>query len=536
MTDACQRPMCHRHSTSMASAVAFMTIMGSAYAQASAASDVVRLRAPGLDLATAVASTEAVLSPRLILDEPTFTDQHNNVVRRDPRDGKGGTPATLFAAGRASAAWVVVDLGKPHVLTDVFLFHSGAGEIAVDFGAPGSWSSVAGGSLASPAQWTGYEVKSTTRYLRLRLSAAIAKLHEVVLYGVPADKVSLGFNLGPIAKAFTIDPVDGKTKIKAPAAVALDRAVADGFRQFRFQDPFSRGFYVTTGADGTKTFSPSRIVDAIRILVGHGADDVLVSLGNFPFESNTWTYRYFPEDLETHQLRMREFLDHLRSAGLLSKVRFELFNEPDAPYFYWDDFDSFRALVTKQVEILKDYMPKEDIVCCGFTSDLMTPDRSTDANTQKYWQFVNGGHGGSVLADMLFSFHWYPSAGIWDSSKRYTTADIGITALPSRTWITEFNIDAYMTKPERDGTDTRPGYRADDALTKRLRELLVYSAHRPVDRIYMFNLFKESDEAGVNSHVELGLFNAKGFPEIEYERVLSTLGRDLVPSATPGSE
>jgi len=144
------------------------------------------------------------------------------VISGDPKNSTGGEPSSIWRPGYTSwyyPAEVVVDLGNEYQLTDIYLFdNNGSGDISFYTGTPFQWDSIATNPQNRYMQWSGMEVNTVTRYLKITLWATNIVPSEIVLYGTVANRIGdtawVMEHPKPLMKdfigmnAFIDDPVD----------------------------------------------------------------------------------------------------------------------------------------------------------------------------------------------------------------------------------------------------------------------------------------------------------------------------------------
>lgn len=109
----------------------------------------------------------------------------------DPKNGTGGAPTSAWFAGWGSSYYpssAYIDLGQSYDLTDIYLRDvNDIGNLVVQTGSPGSWTTQFTDSLSHYNAWNGHAVSVTTRYVRVTLTSQSANMSEIVLYGSPSS-------------------------------------------------------------------------------------------------------------------------------------------------------------------------------------------------------------------------------------------------------------------------------------------------------------------------------------------------------------
>jgi hypothetical protein len=356
----------------------------------------------------------------------------------------------------------------------------------------------------------------------------------------------IGFNLGLIGDAFSFD-ANNHAALDDDQAKAIDRAVADGFGDFRIQDPFSRGFY--------GDLTPDHIAEAVEAVLARSANGtVLLSLGDFPFINTpampggttdvngkpVYTYRYAPEsaqDITAFQTRLAALVSRLTTDQVIGRVRFELFNEPDAPGFFWGYPDQtsvryppFDAALSLFEGVLTG-VPATQKMCCAFTSNL-SGHPSMGGDSGSFWDFMMSDD--ARLLAQPFSFHWYPDGGAGPGAKHLAVSDIQRSPLPAGSFLTEFNVDSYMTKNKLCGTPTQAGYRDQHEFRAKLDELYQFGSANGIQEIYVFELIGKAPKAG-SDRISLGVFElGSGCPLFEYKELYEYIHGAASFSEGPG--
>lgn len=330
---------------------------------------------------------------------------------------------------------------------------------------------------------------------------------------------------------------DGTTITIQPGAdLALTQLMHDGFTRLRMMEPFARGYL---------SHFPSLPVQAIRLLEERGFT-VLLSVNGSPFlngdtaSSDSWVYRYFPGDdlvgsdddggLTEHTRRLTQFMDALRDEGLLDGMQIQLFDEPNAPNYFWGTYSEWETLLAANLAVFEraDYgLADEDILCGTFTSNLMEWGPDAPAEHQPYWDFATHYLSNPLVNRHPFSFHWYPMDGISPSAENYLSSDIKLVPMYEGSWITEMNVTAYMTENALLGNGTYPGYRERDSFREKVTDIIAYANANHLRGIYFFNVRNKTDTPTGAGALGLGLFNAAGCPRYEYVELLEILGRPL---------
>lgn len=147
----------------------------------------------GVDGGRAHASgTKLTLTTSMIALESGSGDPGNLVdeqgVAGDPLASGGGKPMTDwhagYEAGKATAAYAVLDLGMMYDLSDIYLYDTnGMADFTVYAGSPGHWTELFSDGLVAYNSWNAHAVTAQTRYLRFRTNQAY--VNEVVVYGTP---------------------------------------------------------------------------------------------------------------------------------------------------------------------------------------------------------------------------------------------------------------------------------------------------------------------------------------------------------------
>ncbi|GHB93430.1 hypothetical protein [Cerasicoccus arenae] len=144
-------------------------------------------------------SAKLVITPDMLLNELASGDAgllfDEQTLAGDPLNSPpGGLPVTKFAPPLgASAAWkyplnTVIDLGAPHVITDIALHDSnGISDVTVSAGTPFDWDVLFTDPQSSFNQWKLHSVSVVTRYLQVSIASSAAAPNELVIYGYPLD-------------------------------------------------------------------------------------------------------------------------------------------------------------------------------------------------------------------------------------------------------------------------------------------------------------------------------------------------------------
>lgn len=113
-------------------------------------------------------------------------------IANDPASGQGGEPNTVFSPGWVNAAiyypaMIVVDLGKMHHLTSLWLFDtSDSDSIFIYTGDPSSWEFKAAMLLDTYNTWREVMLQDTSRFLMFTYASPHTRMAEIVLYGQAA--------------------------------------------------------------------------------------------------------------------------------------------------------------------------------------------------------------------------------------------------------------------------------------------------------------------------------------------------------------
>jgi hypothetical protein len=351
---------------------------------------------------------------------------------------------------------------------------------------------------------------------------------------VDDGSVEYGITIGYMDIIFKID--DDIVSIKPEGQKALDQIKKDGFTRLRMMEPFAGGFM--------KNF-PSLPAQAVKILQDQGFK-VLISLNGSPFTNgnttsiDSWVYRFFPgtdgvsgsdddAGLGEHVNRLTQFMDALKAQGSLNNIDIQLFDEPNAPQYFWGTYEEWEQLLTANINVLKrsEYgLTNEHIWCCAFTSNLMNYGQNM-VGQEKYWDFVKNYKTNSLVKNFPFSFHWYPVAGIGPSSDNFVSSDIKLSPMYRGAWITEMNVDSSMSINKLYGTSEYYGYRYRDLFRDKVYDIFTYAKLNQIKGVYLFNIKTKTDIPDSYGNIGFGLFNFAGCPRWEYKVLLEILGRTI---------
>lgn len=140
----------------------------------------------------------------------------------DPKNGAGGQPATGWSIGYDAIyhpGSMVIDLGTPYALTDIYLYDSwGSGNVIVYTGTPFSWTQQFTDGMNNAQSWNAHPVTTTTRYIRIVVQSPNLTLNGIALYGTALGTPETPPSPTPHAKptmdqliginAFIDDPID----------------------------------------------------------------------------------------------------------------------------------------------------------------------------------------------------------------------------------------------------------------------------------------------------------------------------------------
>jgi hypothetical protein len=349
------------------------------------------------------------------------------------------------------------------------------------------------------------------------------------------DALIIGITIGVMEVAFK---TEGKTVVIRPEAQkALTQIKKDGFVYIHMMDPFSKGYM--------QKF-PDMSVQAVKLLTDQGFR-VLITINDSPFingdtESNTkWTYRYFPGNdpkgtdddggLPEHKKRMTKFMDALLAEGLIPKLQFQLFDEPNSKRAFWGTFDEFEKLLAANIEVItqpKYGIADKDIIGPAFTSKLAINGDNPLPEHKPYWNFVKGYKQNPLVNKFPFAFNYYPVIGNVDAKENYKSSDLKLPPVYDGAWITGMNVAASMTEANLEGKGAKKGFRQMNTFKEKAEDIIQFAKAHHMAGIYFFNLKNRSDEPkGGKGKIATGLFNAEGCPRKEYKDLLEILHRPI---------
>lgn len=143
--------------------------------------------------------SKLVLTPSMMINELAAGDAGRLVDEQalagDPLNTPpGGAPLTKFEPPLDGARnWsyplnAIIDLGAPHVITNVAIYDSnGQGNVTFSSGTPFNWIPLFTDGQTSYNSWKLHPVTVTTRYIQVSIASSSATPNEVVVYGYPLD-------------------------------------------------------------------------------------------------------------------------------------------------------------------------------------------------------------------------------------------------------------------------------------------------------------------------------------------------------------
>ncbi len=146
----------------------------------------------GFNMLKAGAEERIRLTPSMVINESALGDASTLVDEQgtigDPAAGTGQRPTHAFFPGWATWQYplhVVIDLGRNHKLTSVYLYNeSGESTVQISSGKPGAWANQ-DVKLTGYRNWQRIEAPAeVTRYIRITLLKPTT-LPEIALYGAP---------------------------------------------------------------------------------------------------------------------------------------------------------------------------------------------------------------------------------------------------------------------------------------------------------------------------------------------------------------
>lgn len=303
----------------------------------------------------------------------------------------------------------------------------------------------------------------------------------------PIKHLKIGINIGYL----------GDLSLEEVFTSPLRRIKKDGINDLRIYEPFTMGL------------SNSKRISILSKIIQIEGFNVLLSLSNYPaysskklnrlkevakstnasrFNMLRYTNRYPPNNYNTYAQYLTNFIDTLKKHSLLSRIAFEIGNEPDASRYFWGTPADFKKIyITSKQILIKTGRP---FYCCAFTFGTIN-------GTKRPYSFML-----SLLKkeNVPLSFHYYPN------NKNELSSVLKLNSIPGSA-ITEFNLFSYQRRKSKQKIQEANS----PQLVTSLAKIIAYSYANDITSLYIFNLVDNPKKNGT-----LGLFSADGQPKLSY--------------------
>ncbi len=137
------------------------------------------------------------LSPNMILNEYALGDATYLVdeqqVAGDPDLGNGGKPNSIWHPGSNDwqyPCYAIIDLGGNCLISDIYLYDvDDSDTISVFTGKPFNWNLAFVDELKNNNNWNQHEIKTETRYIRLKIHSEETRISEILVYASRLEKL-----------------------------------------------------------------------------------------------------------------------------------------------------------------------------------------------------------------------------------------------------------------------------------------------------------------------------------------------------------